>query len=116
MRWRAHTLLRFALPFRDLQLHDAVALAGCFFQSSPVDNLYISATVGDESRFLQHPGRHGHAGASSAQHLRQKFLRQGHRIRSDPVGAHQQPPRQSLIHFMQTITGGNLCDLHGHDL
>ena len=73
---RQRTELRgIALPFLYLLLHQAVALARRFFQLSPVNNLYISARVGDESSSLQDTRRHRHAGAASAQHLSQKFLR-----------------------------------------
>jgi hypothetical protein len=109
-------LLRIALPRSYLLLHQSVALACRFFQLSPVNDLYVSAGVGDDSSSLQYPRCDRHAGAASPQHLGQKFLRQWKRVRPYAVRAHQQPSRQSLIHLMQPIAGGNLRDLHSHDL
>jgi len=72
--------------------------------------------VRDQARFFQHSSRHRHAGATRSQHLGQKFLSQGYRIRSYAVGAHQQPSRQSLVNFMEPVASCNLCYLHCRDL
>ncbi len=112
----AAELVRIALPLLQLPLHDSVALAGRFFELWSIDNLHVTTAMRDQARFLQHSSRHGHAGATSSQHLGQKFLGQGHRIRSYAVGAHQQPSRQSLVHFMEPVASCNLCYLHCRDL
>jgi len=48
----AQKLLRIALPFFNLPPHHSVAFTGGFFKFSPVNNLYISASVGDDSGSL----------------------------------------------------------------
>lgn len=78
VRWRARQLLSLVLPFLDLPRHDSVAFTSYFFQLSPIDNPYVAASVGDESRFLQHAGGYGNAGTASSQHLGNQFLGQGH--------------------------------------
>ncbi len=109
-------LSRFGAPLLDLPPHDGVTLARRFFQPFTVNNANVAPGVRDEPGFLQHACRHGHARAPGSQHLRQQVLGQGDGIRSDAFGAHQQPSRQSLFHFMQAIAGCDLRGLHGHDL
>ena len=103
-------------PFIHLRLHQFVTLAGRFFELCPIYNLDVAASVGDQAGLLKHPSCNADAGTSGTEHLPQKFLRQGHGVGSDAIGAHQQPARQSLAHLMQTIAGCELRHLHGHDL
>ena len=64
--WREGWLPRIALPVPSLPLHYSVALAGRFFELFPVNNFYIPASLGDQSRLLQNSSGYGHAGATSS--------------------------------------------------
>src|SRR5271170_7585394 len=85
-------------------------------EAAAVVNPDTAAIVGYESGFLQNAGGHGDAGAASAEHVREKFLRQGHDVSAEAVLAHQQPARQALVHFMHAIAGGDMGCLHSESL
>ena len=76
----------------------------------------MPARISDQAGLLQNAGRDRDAGPACAQHVGQKFLGQGHQVGADAVLAHQQPARQSFIHFVQPIAGRHLGSLHGQHL
>lgn len=62
------------MPSFDLLIDSFIAFAGGGFQSGPVFNRHLAATIGDQPGFLEDASGDGDAGAPRAEHVRNKFL------------------------------------------
>lgn len=58
-------------------LDHAVAFAGGFFQAFAIQDLHTATEILDEACIFESSGGEADAGASGAEHLRQKLVRQG---------------------------------------
>jgi hypothetical protein len=76
-----------------------------------IDYLQRPAPVLDRTRAFQSSAGKADSGASGTQHLRQELVRERKHGRINPVLAHQQPPRQTLVDLMQPVAGGYLAYL-----
>ncbi len=100
---------RCCLIARGFKLSDrSVTLAGGFLQPFSVHNFHDSVSVTDHSGFVQDSGSNGHAGASSPEHTRKKFVGERQNSTADSILAHQQPARQTLLNLVKAIAHSNL--------
>ena len=68
-------LFRFGFPRAELARQCCVALTRRMFEALAIFDFQLPANIADQSGFLQHACGDGHAGSSSAKHVREKFLR-----------------------------------------
>ncbi len=54
-----------------------IALAGGLFENLAIQNPYRATRIFDQSGVLKDGGSQTHAGPAGAEHLREKFVRQG---------------------------------------
>jgi hypothetical protein len=88
-----------------------VAAAGGGFQTAAIQDLEMTAAVGNKIAFLQFAGRLIYTFASHRQHVGQEFLRQLKLIAAHPVVCHQQPACKPRFHRMKLVTDSRLRDL-----
>src|SRR5437016_1526391 len=89
-----------------------VALASGIFQTSAIEDGHLAARIPDDTRLLQRAGSQGHARTSRSQHLREEFVCHRQQVRVGAILAHQHPPCQATLNFMQTVAGRQLRHLH----
>src|SRR4051795_10598835 len=88
---------------------EGVAFAGGRFETVAVDNRDLALLEADQAGALKFARSLGDAGASDAEHRRQKLVRHGDDIRGMPCPRHQEPAGATLLDRVETITRGSLC-------
>jgi hypothetical protein len=109
-------LIRFPGPLVGVPAQELIALTGGFFQPRAVYDPYRSTDIANQAGLLQNAGSHGHAGSPRPQHMGDEFLRYRDQVALRSVVAHEKPPSQSSLNFMQAIAAGYLGALHCPDV
>jgi len=87
---------------------DGVAFAGFSFQAFAIEDLDVSALVGDDAGFLESAGGCGDAGAADAEHFGEKLLGEVEVLAFDAVLDHEEPAGEAVLDFVEAVAGGEL--------
>lgn len=93
-------------------LDDVVTLAGYFFESRDVENVYRSTAVLDKPLFFENASRYRNRGTRTPEHMREKVLRQLISDTMDSVCAEKQPSGKPLLCVVLCITASRLSRLN----
>lgn len=93
-------------------MDDGVAFAGRHFQFFAVENIDCGAAVLNGFVLLKDAGGQSDTGTIRAEHGGEKIVRKWEAAGADAVVGHEEPARESLLHFVEAIAGGGLRDLH----
>src|SRR6185312_14423719 len=99
-----------------MPLDGFVALAGFVAQTLQFGDLNTAAVVVDETAFMQRVSYVGNAGPLHAEHLRQEFLGECHRIFAGQIPCPEQPAGQSGLHLVRCVARRRLLGLYEQEL
>ena len=94
-----------------LRKYYGIALARGFFEFLAIQDARFSAAIVDDSGFLEDASGHGYTRAPGPQHAREQIMGEWQDFHTNPVLSHQEPARQALVHFVQTVAGSDLLGL-----
>src|SRR6266511_311353 len=86
--------------------HDPVALAGGFFETSPIKNGNLAALVADQPCVLKGASSHRDASAWSAHHIGDDFLSKMKSVPAHAVVDYKEPAEESFFLCVKAITDG----------
>ena len=95
----------------ELSFDDLVAFASRQFQPFPIEDRHLTVSLMNQFRLLQLPHDDGDAGAISAEHMREEFLRPGKTVHTPTLLRKQKPARETLLHRMKAVANGRLRNL-----